>query len=325
MKTRVLRSIIVVISLPWILASPGVAGSNPCVAREYKVSAIPLRPAGINQAGAVVGTTSPRKAAFWNRQSGLKEINLLPGFSAAEGVALNSSGQMIGLAIDVPTNRRQAFTYKDGILTPLSKGARAFAINNAGVIAGESPGKITSAPVFWKELTPVSLGGCCGGTALAINNRGQIIGNIYNEEGRYHAFLWDQTDGLRQIGPAGDFSSAVLLTDAGDYVLQVPPRSLLFYHDGKAVQLSLAPKAPSHPRAMNRCGAIVGSFGIFADYYRAFAWDTSSGFHDLNSLIPSGSGWKLQEATSINDHGEIVGWGIFNGEDYAGFLLVPLP
>ena len=84
-------------------------------------------------------------------------------------------------------------------------------------------------------------------------------------------------------------------------------------------------KAPSQPRAMNTCAAIVGSYGIFADYYRAFGWDATDGFRDLNGLIPADSGWRLREATSINEHGEIVGWGAFHGEEDAGFVLTPLP
>jgi len=43
---------------------------------------------------------------------------------------------------------------------------------------------------------------------------------------------------------------------------------------------------------------------------------------DLNSQIPSGSGWRLGVATAINDAGEIVGVGRHNGLQRA-FLLEP--
>ena len=45
---------------------------------------------------------------------------------------------------------------------------------------------------------------------------------------------------------------------------------------------------------------------------------------DLNSLIPVGSGWELEDAQSINDSGWIVGYGKYKGKDQA-FLLKPLP
>lgn len=327
MKRRFLASVVTTLSALSLCVGASAAESKSCIARNYRVSALPLRPIGINQSGEVAGTTSSHKAALWSPQGGLREIDLLPGFTSSEAVALNNAGQLIGLAIDRRTNRRQGFSYKDGKLIALSDGSRALAINDAGVIAGESrtSSKSMSGPVLWKSLTPVELGGCCGGTAVAINNQGQVIGNIYDQQGRYHAFMWDKTGGLRQIGPPSDFSSALLLDDAGDYLLQLFPAGPVLYRDGNPTHLTLAPKAPSHPRNMNVCGAIVGSFGIFADYYRAFAWDAAGGFRDLNSLVPADSGWKLQEATSINEGGEIVGWGTFNRDEDQGFLLTPLP
>ena len=43
---------------------------------------------------------------------------------------------------------------------------------------------------------------------------------------------------------------------------------------------------------------------------------------DLNTLIPPGSPWYLQRASSINDVGEIVGSGLIDGNVHA-FLATP--
>ena len=43
---------------------------------------------------------------------------------------------------------------------------------------------------------------------------------------------------------------------------------------------------------------------------------------DLNSLIPSGSGWVLTAATGVNAAGEIVGYGTLKSMQHA-FLLKP--
>jgi hypothetical protein len=43
---------------------------------------------------------------------------------------------------------------------------------------------------------------------------------------------------------------------------------------------------------------------------------------DLNKLIPSGSGWVLEQAFAINNAGQIVGTGTINGKEH-GFLLTP--
>jgi hypothetical protein len=87
--------------------------------------------------------------------------------------------------------------------------------------------------------------------------------------------------------------------------------------------LDLSSRYPSQPRAINNCDVIVGSFGPFADAERAFIWDKSRGFRDLNTGIASDSGWTLESANSINDHGEIVGRGDYKGQDDTGFLLIP--
>jgi probable HAF family extracellular repeat protein len=42
---------------------------------------------------------------------------------------------------------------------------------------------------------------------------------------------------------------------------------------------------------------------------------------DLNSLLPADSGWQLTEAKAINDSGQIVGYGIYNGQNPHAFLL----
>lgn len=44
---------------------------------------------------------------------------------------------------------------------------------------------------------------------------------------------------------------------------------------------------------------------------------------DLNNLISPQSGWKLEFGIDINDAGEIIGNGTFNGEERS-FLLTPI-
>jgi probable HAF family extracellular repeat protein len=57
-------------------------------------------------------------------------------------------------------------------------------------------------------------------------------------------------------------------------------------------------------------------------FHAAFVWDPVNGMRDLNTLIPSGSGWFLRGAHDINESGCIVGYGYFQGEERA-FLLAP--
>src|SRR5262249_29382035 len=80
----------------------------------------------------------------------------------------------------------------------------------------------------------------------------------------------------------------------------------------------------SYAISLNNSNIFVG--GSFIDsedsIYHAFIWDGNS-MRDLNLLLDStSSGWTLTEARAINDFGEIVGTGIYNGVNHA-FLLQP--
>lgn len=57
--------------------------------------------------------------------------------------------------------------------------------------------------------------------------------------------------------------------------------------------------------------------------YHAFLWDAQNGTQDLNSLI-NAKDTLIQGAMSINDIGQIVGFGI-NSNGYRAFLLSPIP
>jgi hypothetical protein len=73
---------------------------------------------------------------------------------------------------------------------------------------------------------------------------------------------------------------------------------------------------------INDRGEVVG-FSIdgttFA--FTALIWKDKTPV-DLNKLIPANSGWYLQAALSINNAGEIVGYGLKNGIVRA-FLATP--
>ena len=57
---------------------------------------------------------------------------------------------------------------------------------------------------------------------------------------------------------------------------------------------------------------------------RAFLWEDNQ-LLDLNNLVRADSGWSLRRANDINDHGDIMGYGVSpNGETHA-FLLTPVP
>jgi hypothetical protein len=53
----------------------------------------------------------------------------------------------------------------------------------------------------------------------------------------------------------------------------------------------------------------------------AFIFDREKGVRDLNDLVDPQAGWTLIFARDINDSGQVVGYGEFNGER-RGFILI---
>ena len=298
--------------------------AHSCIAPHYKLVPVPMRPSHIADTGVVAGTTPQRHAAVWSEHGALEQAAIPPGFNIAEGMSINRAGVLIGVATTADGTKRHGFLFRSGKLTLLpGQQSKPTAINEAGVVVGESvlPKKQSSGAAMWQDGSLIDLGACCGGGASGINNKGQIIGQIYDKDSRYHAFLWNHGQ-IIMIGSPDEYTSPVAIDDLGRVVVQTFPGNLL-YEDGKLTSLTFSTKFPSQPRAMNNCGAIVGSFGPHSDALRAFIWDKSNGFVDLNQRIAAGTGWTLEVASGINNDGAIVGWGDYKKDEDAGFLLVP--
>jgi probable HAF family extracellular repeat protein len=306
----------------------GACAAQPdsCTIRHFSVVALPLKPAAVNAKGEVAGTTAEHRAATWSAEAGLREIPLPAGFSHSEAESINARGAVVGIAYDPGFTTRRGFLFADASFTWLpGRESRGYHINASGAVAGESipPGAQCSGPVLWSRHKARALGGCRG-AAVGLNDRGQVIGDAYDDQSRYHAFLWTARDGMRQIGPEAPFSSALAINDLGHVVIQAYP-SVFLYADGDSTQLRLSPRHPSQPRAINDCDIVVGSFGPHSDASRAFVWDKTSGFRDLNKLlIGEATGWKLAAASDINNAGEIVGNGVRGNLANVGFLLTPV-
>lgn len=296
-----------------------------CNAHHYRIIELPLLPLALNESGQIAGRTPSRRAGLWSARTGLHELPTPAGFERAEAVAINRSGHLVVMAYDQTLSHHAAFLFTHGRLDPLpGNGVHAFGLNDADVVVGEAVVAAggPSAPVVWDKGRLKPLGGCCGGTAKGINARGEVVGDIYDAQGRYGAFHGTAAAGIEPLGPVGNFSSAVAVNARATVLVQEFPENFLV-SAGASEHLSLSPRFPSRARAFNGCEVVVGSFGPFSDAERAFIWDRSSGFQDLNSLITPGSGWKLEAATGINERGEIIGRGDLAGDDDTGFVLLP--
>jgi len=300
------------------------APADGCLAPHYRLIPLPLRPAAINAAGMIAGTNERHRASLWSAAAGARELPLPGGYDFAEGVAIDAAGRVLAVASDRAAVRYQAYTVDDRGMNLLpGTQTRAYKMALNGTIGGEAqlPGQTNTQPVVWTGGAPHPLGPCCGGAVRDLNRSGAAIGVTYDAAGAFQAFLWTEANGFQLIGPAGRYSSAVAINDRGHVVIQAFP-DVYLYDGSRLKRLNLAPKHPSNPQALSNCEVIVGSYGPYSDANRAFAWSPATGFIDLNSLIPPGTGWRLKSAVAISQSGAIVGKGEQQGED-GGFLLLP--
>jgi probable HAF family extracellular repeat protein len=187
-------------------------------------------------------------------------------------------------------------------LPPLTGDTVGFAIgtNDIGQVVGSSglcsTTSIPPAPsgqhaVLWEnDGTATDLGNLGGAlnVAYAINNRGDVVGAALSpQDGTIHTFLWTQDTGMQDLGA---FPGAVMTV-------------------------------PSCCKTINDAGQVIGWAMDAMGNFTALVWQNNKPV-DLNTLIPPGSPWYLQNACSINDDGEIAGQGLINGEVHA-FLATP--
>lgn len=303
----------------------GQGGSKDPASGRYEVVELPLRPLAISDSGWVAGATADQHAATWSAKAGLFRVPLPSQFSLSECTGINSSGEAVGTASTADSAHSSAFLVQKGKVMFLpGQQSRASGINDAAWTVGQAilPGSKVAGPVFWKTGSPVEIDICCAGTANAINQQNLIAGDTYDRQGQYHAFLWDAAHGAHLIPvPVAESSSVLALNSQGEILLKAMPGGLFLYSAGKLNRLDIP---LSTPLGLNQSDVIVGSFGPGLEAQLAFVWDRVHGTQNLNTLIPLGSGWQLEVASGINDRGEIVGWGVYRGNENVGFLLRPI-
>lgn len=151
-------------------------------------------------------------------------------------------------------------------------------INNSGQVVGSSHATGGQHATLWHGglVTDLgTLGGAYGSEtfshALAINNSGQVTGySVFGTDGQNRAFLWDNVNGMTDLGTLRDGSAAHGINDSGQVV--------------------------------GISGATTGS--------RAFLWNPGpdGGMTDLGSLLPGTySGFDYSRASDINNSGQVVG------------------
>ena len=245
---------------------------------------------GINDAGVVVGI-SGAEAVRWDGTT-VTGLGFLPGgtFSYANGI--NNSNVIVGYADDTSGNMR-AVTFSGGVATALNLPGTGYslanAVSNSGIIVGESS-------VNPDGINPIAFR-YSNGVATQIS--------LFGGGTRSYAL------GVNDAGTVVGFGNSVL-GERGFVATGNSPMSIGV----------LPGFTGSRARAINNFGVVVGSVSKPGEG-RAVIF-SGGVLTDLNSLLPSGSGWTLLEATGINDAGQITGSGLFD-DGVRGFVLTPVP
>ena len=172
---------------------------------------------------------------------------------------------------------------------------------------------------------PVSFGGS-NSTALAFNQYDHIVGQASLAGNAVsHAFLY--IDGVaKDLGSPAGTSVATAINDydqvAGYWLATNNTSSRAFIYTGGAMQtLPGLGGSFAYAHGIDPAGMVVGEAETTGGARHAVRWRNGA-IEDLNTLLTAGSGWVLQTANGTDGHGNIVGYGLHNGQTRA-FLLSP--
>ncbi|MCC7146222.1 MAG: hypothetical protein IT443_07225 [Phycisphaeraceae bacterium] len=208
--------------------------------------------------------------------------------------AVNAQGKVVG-----QEDSGDSFVWQNGQKTYLALAGtdwlsvKLAGINDDGWVVGRGvtsySGGLGRAFVQVPGEAPVELGTLGYGWASAtdVSNQGVVVGGSWTgpQQSSMHAFRWTEAGGMEDLGSLGGETMA---------------------------------------EAINEDGLVVGSskLGTSSDSAsHAFVYRDGQ-MIDLNSMIDPLGGWVLTGAADINELGQIVGTGIWDGQQ-RGFVLTP--
>ena len=209
--------------------------------------------------------------------------------------------------------------YRVTIVGPAN--SRAADINNAGVVIGTYPigtGGFTTGSFINRGSGVVNLGTLGGQSAnvVAINDKGQILGNRITTGGQQRGFIYYHGSYRDLNSPPGQPGTYVDINNAGYTValsfIETAPgstslRSFLRDPSGHFRNIGALPGEDSvtQAEALNNRNQIVGESGPFIapdPPLRAFLW-TKGSIRDLGDF-----GFTPNYALGINDRGQVTGY-----------------
>jgi probable HAF family extracellular repeat protein len=288
----------------------------------------------VNNAGQVVGYSNPTPSsthAFRWTGGVLADLGTNPGGGYSRANAINDAGQVAGTADRTDGGFGYPVRWSaGGAITDLGGPvANALGAGNgidpAGqVVGGQRPNDSEGNPLgtlYRVDGTRVDLGPNLG-AANGINAVGQVVGPP--------AYIWRNGSVTFLPGfPGTGGATATAISISGQIVGSAGAGTselAVRWQNGTPVNLgTIDGITRNQATAVNAAGQIVGTADpqcVPCPAPRAWLWQAGT-ITALDTLIPAGSGWTLQQANGINDRGQIVGAGLHNGHLRA-YLLTPV-
>ena len=279
----------------------------------------------INDSGTAVGwaqTVYGYPQAFQSVNGG--PLETLAPLSASDSFALgiNNAGVIAGASY--VGGQPHGVTWDGSGITDLGAGIFATGINDLGMVAGGNGHAFVLSNGVYQDLGV--LPGGDWSSASGINDAGVVVGDSNTASGNFRGFVWNAQTGMLELGTLGGANSHATGINKSGEVIGSAGLSSGYEHAFSAVGVIMTDLGSlggnSFAYGINDSGAIVGySWPANSDHPHAFLY-LNGVMIDLNALIPTGSGWELLEAYGINNAGQIVGEGLWNGQSHA-FLLDP--
>jgi probable HAF family extracellular repeat protein len=252
---------------------------------------------------AVAFTLMATCAAAHAQSYSLTVLGSLGGQSSAYGV--NNAGQVVGYSYDASGVDQHAVLWQGGTVTDLGLGA-AHAIGGTGLIGGAG---VNQAPTVWQNGTATALDAMGGVTSdvTALNNAGQVAGDIGNGNLDYQAVVWNGTTPTVLAGLGGSSAQAFGINNLGQVSGYAADASGTFqpviWNGTTATVLDTTAGNGGVASAINDHGVAVGVSMNSGLNFQAVAWNGSTTPTEL-SLLGGAANW----AFAVNNNGIAVGY-----------------
>jgi len=309
---------------------------------------------GINNRGQIVGASVATDGSFYATLLTVNgAMNLgTQGRLGSVATGINDRGQVVGYSyMNHARYEARAFLWSNGVMQDLENpggeyarftSSQAVAINNRGQIVGDAinpnSGSDQVQAIFWANGSAGSaqtLPDELSSKAYAVDNHGRAAGVlINNDSGVSHAAFWNNgvVQRLEVLPPVkwDTLSSALDINDRGQVVGLISGHlGPTLWTDGVAQDLGTLAGAAGGVNGyggarsfyLNNPGQLAG-YSMSADGSNHATLWSGGNIYDLTTLINNVDGWTDLKVGGLNNMGQIIGNGLFNGQEEA-FLLNP--